>query len=396
MKNILTIISAFYFLQSTTAQKILKVGDKAPNINITNYILNPPTEKSLTGKFIILEFWATWCAPCIEAVPHLNFLQKKFSKKNDIIFLSLTYESPKQAKRILDRVKFTTTVVSDETKETELNFNVRSIPHTVLIDNKGFIKWIGQPNELNDSLVESFIQGKDIPKGNIEQASTIKVSIETQLSNKSIDNALTLFKDKNTQYLFYILQETRTDNRNPTIANLGSGEYIDMNKSVVNIISKIINKPEPFVIIPDSFHNKKFTIVYKNSNKIGYKNQLLVFKQNILSALNLTENTEIRNSEIYSLEVIDSSLLPISENQFEGQKGNFSDTYFGVKNSKIEELIKQISNHYKIIIVDSTSIKSKFDFLIKATILTETIEDLKKYGLQLRKTTKDIEFNIYK
>jgi hypothetical protein len=46
-----------------------------------------------------------------------------------------------------------------------------------------------------------------------------------------------------------------------------------------------------------------------------------------LSALNLTETFEIRSSEVYDMELIDSSLLTISQNQFEGQKENYSDEF---------------------------------------------------------------------
>jgi hypothetical protein len=67
-------------------------------------------------------------------------------------FLSMTYEKSENKRKI----PFKTVVVSDQTKLNETNFNVDEIPHTVLIDNKGIIRWIGIPTELNSSIIENF------------------------------------------------------------------------------------------------------------------------------------------------------------------------------------------------------------------------------------------------
>lgn len=59
---------------------------------ITDWIKNIPEDKNLNNKYIVLEFWATWCEPSIAAVPHLNQLQDEF-KQNDLYFNSITDES---------------------------------------------------------------------------------------------------------------------------------------------------------------------------------------------------------------------------------------------------------------------------------------------------------------
>jgi hypothetical protein len=97
--------------------------------------------------------------PCLSAVPHLNNLHDNFKNREDLLFLSMTYEKAEKIKRTRKKIPFNTVVVSDQTKLNETNFNVDEIPHTVLIDNKGIIRWIGIP-ELNSSIIENLLNGK--------------------------------------------------------------------------------------------------------------------------------------------------------------------------------------------------------------------------------------------
>jgi thiol-disulfide isomerase/thioredoxin len=78
MKKINFLILLIFLTGILYSQDTLRVGDKAPKINITDYLLNAPKDKKIENKFVILEFWATWCAPCLGSVPHLNDLVKKF------------------------------------------------------------------------------------------------------------------------------------------------------------------------------------------------------------------------------------------------------------------------------------------------------------------------------
>ena len=69
------------------------IGKKAPEINIESlFNSNKKSLKlaDLRGKIVILEFWATWCEPCIEAVPHIEKMQKEF--KNDLLVIAITDE----------------------------------------------------------------------------------------------------------------------------------------------------------------------------------------------------------------------------------------------------------------------------------------------------------------
>ncbi|MBZ4035733.1 TlpA family protein disulfide reductase [Flavobacterium sp. 17A] len=168
MKNAILLLFAFVVSNQTFSQLKYKVGDKAPKLNITNYLQNEPKDKNFDKKYILLEFWATWCTTCLAEVPNLNKLQENYKKNKDFVFISITDESPEKTKKTLERVKFNSIVVSDQTKKALTDFVVDddqgsyAIPKTFLIDNKGIIRWIGEPYTLNEVVINKFLNGKEI------------------------------------------------------------------------------------------------------------------------------------------------------------------------------------------------------------------------------------------
>lgn len=396
MKKIHPLIIIFLLTANLYSQDTIKVGDKAPKINITDYILNSPKDKNIENKYIILEFWATWCAPCLGAVPHLNELRDQFKNRKDLIFLSLTYEKPEKTKRTLEKIAFKTIVVSDQTKKTEINYNVEEIPHTVLIDNKGIVKWIGNPYDLNSSLIEKFLNGEN----NLTESVAIKAEkndqkdVEKIESENNTDVALEFLKDKNTQYIFSLINAKKND-FSMALAAFSKGKYIDLNNNLKSILSKIIKKPKSQIIIPEYLIENKFNLIYKNSNKVDINTHLNNLKTNLLNSLNLKEYIEIKSVEVYNLKIINAKKLNISINQEEENHNSDNDTHFVFSNSKIETLIKELGDYQKIIIFNETGLDKNLDFIIRKGKLEELLDDLKTYGLTLEKVNKEIEFYNY-
>jgi thiol-disulfide isomerase/thioredoxin len=75
MKHLALLLFLLFSPLVIFGQSNLRVGDPAPPITITEWLANTPEDTTLRDKFIVLEFWATWCKPCLEAVPHLNELR---------------------------------------------------------------------------------------------------------------------------------------------------------------------------------------------------------------------------------------------------------------------------------------------------------------------------------
>src|SRR5687767_6815741 len=74
----------------------LDLGDKAPEISISNWIKGSPTYLAGgAGKTVyVLEFWATWCKPCRDNIPHLSDVQDRFKRK-DVTVVAISEEDTK-------------------------------------------------------------------------------------------------------------------------------------------------------------------------------------------------------------------------------------------------------------------------------------------------------------
>ncbi len=146
-----------------TVNKGVGVGMQVPDIRFSN-ILNAPNKESslaqLKGKVIILEFWATWCGPCLPAMEHLSELKEKFAGKMEVI--AILHEEEDRLKRYIKRKPSLLWHIADPNASFNEYFPHRFIPHTVIIDQKGRVAAITSPGEINEDIINQLINNKKI------------------------------------------------------------------------------------------------------------------------------------------------------------------------------------------------------------------------------------------
>ena len=111
------------------------------------------TEKKISSsenKILLLNFWATWCAPCIKEIPELIELKKKFKNNVEIYFLSVDSNVKKTVPKFLRKNKLESLLVfNDEKLKVSSKFGVKVMPTTVIINKnfeevaqvKGYVDW---------------------------------------------------------------------------------------------------------------------------------------------------------------------------------------------------------------------------------------------------------------
>jgi len=126
-------------------------GRTPPQIVVDQWLTPAP---DVTGKFVLVDFWATWCGPCRESIPHLNELYSRFKDRLVVIGLS---DEPEGAVRKLTTPKIEYSVGIDTQARTKNAVEVRGIPHALLIDPTGIVRYEGTPFYLTDQALERLL-----------------------------------------------------------------------------------------------------------------------------------------------------------------------------------------------------------------------------------------------
>ncbi len=111
------------------------------------------TEKQdLTGKVLVLDFWATWCGPCIAAEPKLEKLMKDHAGKVVVIGISGQREEQSKVESHLETHEPKWVYLHDNEQRVFKPFESRGIPLVVVLSTDGVIRWMGNPHhkEFND------------------------------------------------------------------------------------------------------------------------------------------------------------------------------------------------------------------------------------------------------
>jgi thiol-disulfide isomerase/thioredoxin len=107
-----------------------------------------------TGRIVVLEFWATWCGPCLQSMPLMDGVVREFAGGSVELFAVNLEEQPEQIKAMLERHKLKIPVVLDRDGVVAAKYAVTAIPQTVVIDREGKVArlFVGGGKKTADSL----------------------------------------------------------------------------------------------------------------------------------------------------------------------------------------------------------------------------------------------------
>ena len=127
-------------MPSALAQEASPAKTPAPDWELTDLTSKLVKSSDFRGHVLILDFWATWCAPCRIEIPHFVQLQKQYGDKGlTVIGVSLDEQGPEVAKKFVKRLGVNYTIVIGNQKIVEAYGGVYVIPTTFVVDRQGRI-----------------------------------------------------------------------------------------------------------------------------------------------------------------------------------------------------------------------------------------------------------------
>lgn len=114
----------------------------APDFSFTSLEGEYVSLEDLKGKVILLDFWGTWCPPCVESIPDLRNLHKRYSKEPSFVLIGISSDSDDAIWReFTEKNKMIWPQYRDRDRRIQRAFGVRAFPTYVVIDHEGIVRY---------------------------------------------------------------------------------------------------------------------------------------------------------------------------------------------------------------------------------------------------------------
>jgi thiol-disulfide isomerase/thioredoxin len=138
MKNIIAILSMIFLFQAPGATAA-EAGSKMPSLS---KLLPDASLPNTSGKVVLVDFWASWCAPCKASFPAMNRLHDKYAGKGLVIIAIGVDDEPEKYKAFAGKMRAKFPLFHDTQKKAAASFDPPSMPTSYIIDRKGVIRHV--------------------------------------------------------------------------------------------------------------------------------------------------------------------------------------------------------------------------------------------------------------
>ncbi len=151
------LLAAFvWVIYDSFTEKLVEVGDTGPNFSLTTDTGKKITRDNFGGKILVLNFWASWCQPCVEEIPSLNELQKQLGSSG-LVVLGISVDKNKEKyNQFRKRARLVFETALDSEANVSASYGTFKYPETYIMgpDGKVLEKIISNRNWVNDPVFE--------------------------------------------------------------------------------------------------------------------------------------------------------------------------------------------------------------------------------------------------
>lgn len=190
------------------ARKYLNIGDPAPSIQSVKWVKGSPIPTFAKGRVYVVEFWATWCGPCKENIPHLTELAKKYKDTVSVAGISIWESNDPKDNTYMPKVeafvksqgdKMDYHVAADLSGRKVADAWMKAadeggIPTSFIVGKDGKIAWIGHPAKMSEVLEQVVSDKFDVAAARDRRATEVETTrpIREAMTGKKFAEALKL------------------------------------------------------------------------------------------------------------------------------------------------------------------------------------------------------------
>ena len=194
---------AMVLVMTAAAHGAVRVGD-TPKLNFKTIDNQAVTSETLEGRIVVLDFWATWCGPCVKEIPHMIAVNRKYASQGvRIVGISLDARRSDDTRFVKVRKMNWTHVCDGKVWKGSMvrQFGVRSIPRIFILSPEGKVLWTGHPARIDKPLADAFKNHPPVPPESSASAKRAEALAKLKQARGAItadndyDRALTLLAE---------------------------------------------------------------------------------------------------------------------------------------------------------------------------------------------------------
>jgi peroxiredoxin len=139
LRSILTLVACSFTVSSLSAGEL---SGTAPNFTLTSRTGEPVSLADLEGEVVMVNFWATWCGPCRQEMPHLEALHQRYSDLGFTLLGVNVEEDSSLSDKFLAETPVSFPILFDPENDVSKLYDVVAMPSTVMIDRNGNMRYI--------------------------------------------------------------------------------------------------------------------------------------------------------------------------------------------------------------------------------------------------------------
>lgn len=309
----------------------------AAQINISEQIQSNSSATLDENKLYFVDFWATWCGPCIPAKKYLGTLQKQF--KEDFYVISISSESPELVKKYIAKRPTNLAVGIDYDNQTFTEYEIQSLPTGILFDAKGRVLWKGHPANLSVGDIKRHLA-----------RNTTRIAVKDFIQLKAYKKVTDEISDYEPAEDFELKV---SDNFSSILEIKDQGDYTSYTGSLKSILAYLYKVNDQQIRLESTLDQKGYTLhIKKNSRK---HNNL---SKHVLKSLKLKMEEEVVNGEVVVFKSDGSKFWDTDQVNWgpDTPKYLIGDDHIEANNVSFEDISYRLSNLLELpIIIENTA-----------------------------------------